>query len=302
MPDTGNTFAKPVPLLPADKAQDRPLFMVLAILAFLATLALLGIKTGIDAGAKWTSEFTHTANVQIKPKPGDDLTALAEKTRTVLLNFQIIRSVEILSPEDAAALMAPWLGDVSLPSDLPVPVPVTLILEPDKSFDTDAIRAALNTAGINANVSAQNPFAGEIKSSLRGLRFLSLLAFTLICLAVFAASVFASRASLATRRTLINLLQHIGATPAFSANRFGCRFALTSLKASAAGALAALIAMGLVALMTRSSVDGIGFLPDVRLGLSELLLASVIPVLMTAITGMSVWGLVRSIMKKGLYP
>lgn len=47
MPDTGNTFAKPVPLLPVDKAQDRPLFMVLAILAFLATLALLGIKTGL---------------------------------------------------------------------------------------------------------------------------------------------------------------------------------------------------------------------------------------------------------------
>ena len=289
-----NTWIKLEPLLPADRITDRPLFMILAILAFLATLTLLSVKTSYQSAGEWRAQLGSTASVQIKPGANTDPMASANQARDILLKSPQVSAVTILPKEKSQELLRPWLGDVDLPEDLPLPILLSVELKKGQHLDVEQLRAALTEAGFDANIDDHNTWSQDIKRTVGAARIISVLAFFLIFIAIIAALIFATNAGISSRQKLMSVLQQVGAAPAYTARLFSARFSLTSLKAGLVGAFGALLILFLISLLFTGTLGAKFFLPGFKGGLSDIYMALTIPVFMAVIAALTTW---RTVMK-----
>lgn len=298
-------MAKSQPILPYNKKNDRPLFMVLVILAFLATLTLLATASGYRAAAGWSSNLQGKLTVQIKPSteiadsenPGE-----AERAKTILAELDPVAFVTILPPEYSKSLLEPWLRDVSLPDDLPLPILLDVQLKEGQSLDTKQAVSMLSAAGIRVDIDDHSQWDKEIKRTTSAARILSYLALGLIIIASIAASIFATRAGLTSQRRLMDVLHQVGAPPSYTARLLSTRFATSGFKAGATGALAALLVSMLVG-MVFSTSDGFSyFLPGLHLSLADIYLVFAVPSVLALIIAITSWRTVIKTLYSETYP
>ena len=291
---------QPRPLLPKDKNGDRPLFMVMAVLAFLATLTLLAVKTSYQMSARWGADLENTMTVQIKPDANIDAAQSAETARTVLRQFSSVERVEILPEASSRALLEPWLGTADLPADLPLPILLDVTLKPEQAIDEQKLGAAFTSAGLRADIDDHGRWRKQLKRSTSTARTLALLALFLVIIAVISAVIFAVRAGVVRQRRVIDVLHQVGADMNYTARLFSLRFAVSGLKAGAAGAFGALLVLWVLTLV--SSIGGGLLLPLLSVSLSDLYFALAIPVLMALLSGLSAWRTIRATLLDELYP
>ena len=291
---------QPTPLLPKDKNGDRPLFMVMAVLAFLATLTLLAVKTSYQMSARWGADLENTMTVQIKPGANIDAAQSAEAARTILRQFSSVERVEILPEASSRALLEPWLGTADLPADLPLPILLDVTLKPEQTIDKQKLGAAFTQAGLRADIDDHGRWRKQLKRSTSTARTLALLALFLVIIAVISAVIFAVRAGVVRQRRVIDVLHQVGADMNYTARLFSLRFAVSGLKAGAAGAFGALLVLWILTLV--SSIGGGLLLPLLSVSLSDLYFALAIPVLMALLSGLSAWRTIRATLLDELYP
>ncbi|NNC38539.1 MAG: hypothetical protein EX271_05925 [Acidimicrobiales bacterium] len=299
MSETDN-WDKAQPLLPANSPQDRPMFIILMILAFLATLSLLSIKSSFSTAKSWQAELQNTLTVQVIPTV--EIPDAAEQVKSILENKPDVISIAELDPEYSASLLAPWLGETPLPDDIQLPALLSVSTLPGQEFDIDVLETEFNQAGLNASVDNHQQWSTDFKKSVLAVQTLAILAFILIFTAIATAIVFATRAGLSGRRMLIDVLHQIGAAPDYTAKLFSRRFALSGFKAGLFGAIAALIILFFLGLITAGAVGSMKFIPDIKSGPANILLAALIPVVMAGIAGLSAWRTVLKTLFDEVYP
>ncbi len=294
--------AKQSPLLFEDKSDGRPLFMILVILAFLASLTLLATKTSYFAAAHWSAQLSDTATVQIKPGEGGLSQQTAAQARGILLQSETVTDVDILSQEQSKALLRPWLGDTSLPDDLPLPLLLSVRLKKGQSLDQQKITAQFRQAGIRADIDDHGRWAKSLTRSARMAQTISLLSLVLIIITLVAAAIFATRSGIAARRKFMSILHQIGANPNYTARLFSQNFALKSFKAGAIGALGAYLVLSLLAVLARDDGGASLFLPSLKTGLTDLYWVASVPVGMAIIAALTAWRTVMKTLIAEIYP
>ena len=289
----------PGPLLPKDKKGDRQLFIVMAILAFLATLTLLAVKTSYQMSARWSAELEHTMSIQIKQDAQADPAQSAAAAQGLLLQLSGVDHVEILPEARSRALLEPWLGSVDLPADLPLPILLDVRLKPGHSVDVQALSAAFAQAGLRVDIDDHSRWQKEIQRSTRTVRILALLALGLVIIAVISAVIFAVNAGVVRRRLVVDVLHQVGADMNYTARLFSTRFAINGLKAGAAGAIGALLVLWLLTLL--SSFGSGLLLPLLEIGLPDIYFASAVPIVMAFIGGLSARRTIRNLLRREIY-
>lgn len=268
----------PGALLPPDGGRDRPLFVVAAILVFLACIAALGARGAWLQAQRWTSDLESSITIQIRPVDGRDAQDDAESAARIALTLPGIIAATAHDRAHAEALLAPWLGEGNLPADLPLPLMVEVGLDPALPAPIEALRAALEEAGLAATVDDNSRWAGAVRRAARTAQTLGLAMLFLLAGAAAAVVAFAARASLAARINVIDALHICGAEDRFVASLFERRFFMLGLKAGAVGAVCA----GLVAVaasLGQGPADMAFFLPHWAMDPFELGLLLLAPVL-----------------------
>ena len=142
-------------LLPPDAGRDRPLFLVAAILVFLACIAALGARGAWLQAQTWTSDLESSLTIQVRPVDERDTAADAETAAEIARSMDGVRNATARTREHALALLRPWLGEGNLPDDLPLPLMVEVELDSEivhaGSFQPEALQARLDEAGLAAN-------------------------------------------------------------------------------------------------------------------------------------------------------
>jgi len=302
--------AKTQAILPYNKKNDRPLFMVLVILAFLATLTLLATASGYRAAAGWQSNLAGKLTVQIKPNleivsvevGGGTLLSEAERAKTILTELGSVALVTVLPPEHSRALLEPWLGDVALPDDLPLPILLDVKLNSDATFDIKQAAALLSAVGIRADIDDHSQWDEEIRRTTYAAQVLSYLALGLIIIASIAASVFATRAGLTSQRRLMDVLHQVGAPPSYTAHLLSARFATSGFKAGAMGAISALLVSVLVGMMFSTSGGFSYFLPGLHVSLTDIYLVIAVPSFLALVIMITSWRTVIKTLYDEIYP
>jgi len=266
------------PLLPPDGGRDRPLFLVAAILVFLACLSALGARGAWQASQQWTSDLESSLTIQIRPVEGRDADADAQEAARIALTVPGIDETVAHDRTHAEALLAPWLGHDNLPDDLPLPLIVDVELARNEAPPLDALQSAMDAAGLPASVDDHGRWIDAVRTSARSAQTLALSLLALLTAAAAAVVAFAARASLVARLDVTDALHLCGAEDKFIAQLFQTRFFLLGLKAGAAGALVAALVSMLVS-MGESPADMAFFLPNWRMDTIEIGLLIIAPIL-----------------------
>ncbi|GJL96777.1 MAG: cell division protein FtsX [Hyphobacterium sp.] len=273
-------------LLPPDAGRDRPLFIVSAILVFLACLAALGARSTWTSSERWMDDLDGSLTVQIRPIEGRDADQDAIDIAREISELPGVTRADARSRADSEMLLEPWFGTSGLPSDLPVPVLIDVVLDDPDGVPLDEIADILETAGIDADIDDHGRWSDAVA---RASQLARLLAFGLLALILGAAAAviaFAARASLVARRDVADALHIVGATDSYVAGLFQRRFFSLGVKAGATGAIfAALIAI-LVA-VGGNNADALYFLPELLFSPFEIVALAMAPLIAGGVAALS---------------
>ncbi len=262
---------KPAPFLPERESRDGALIFVVAVLCFLACLTAMGVIAANRAASGWTGQLTGEATVIIRPRGGETPDAAAARAAEALSGVPGVAEARALEPAKAYDLIRPWLGDVSDLEDLPVPRLVAVTLDPRHPADGKRLAAALRADGVDATVDDHSIWIKDIRRAGGLVRWLGGGVFLIIAAAAGAVVAFATRAGLAAREDVVEVLHMAGAEDGFIARLFQLRFARVAGVAGAAGAVAAAIVAGGL----RIAGGGGGLTPALPLAWGDIL--AVIP-------------------------
>src|SRR5262245_24885451 len=137
------------------KAQPmRTLTLAMAVMCYLATLAL-GALMLIEADvSQWVSGIASEATVQVRQLSDSDLEVEMHKALDILASTPGVAGARALGADDVTALLEPWLGASPALAELPLPRLISVSLDaqapPDlakleKRLTADVKGASLDT-------------------------------------------------------------------------------------------------------------------------------------------------------------
>jgi cell division transport system permease protein len=238
-------IARPGALFPRQSQQDGTLGLIVAVLCFLACLCAVAGSAADRAASGWRRELGASATVQVRPKAGETPSEAAARAAEALAGAKGVSEARALDREAVEKLLEPWLGKGNIPDDLPLPRLVVVELNHEHPADAATLNQALATAGVDGAVDDHARWIEDVRRTgdiARGGAFGALLLFALVSGAVIA---FATRATLQSRRDVVEVLHLAGAEDRFVAGLVQRRFAWLAGEAGAIGAaLAAAVGAG----------------------------------------------------------
>ncbi len=279
--------ARGAPLLPEAGAGGAPLTAVIAVMSFLAVLAMASLLIVNQAASEWTSALRSELTVQVK---GADATEIAEGVAAalrVLNETDGVIEAEERDKDETAALLEPWLGEGNAAAFLNIPAIIEVKATPALRADLDLLRNRLTAAAPGASLDDHARWHDRLASAARSGQAMAFGVFLLVMGAACAISIFAARAGLAANHEIVSVLHLVGATDAFIAAEVQRRFFILGLRGALIGLGVALGALGLAGLAMRTSGGADSFIPAFSLSGFMLIWLAAAPIatcLVTAIT------------------
>jgi cell division transport system permease protein len=282
------------PLLPPGDSQDAALVFVIAVLCFLACLAVVAALGADRAADGWRGQLMGSATVIVRPKGDETADAAAARAAETLSSVKGVAEAAAQEPAKARALLKPWIGDDSLLDDLPIPRLVTVDLDPRAPATADAMSRALAAAGVDASVDDHGLWLKDVIRAGVLARAAAAAAAALLACSTAAVIIFATGAGLGARADLVSVLHMAGAEDRFIAGLFQARFATL-------GALAGLLGAGTAGLLTaaaRLAGGGEGLTPVLPVAWTDLTALPACPLIAALIAAVAARVTARRLLRK----
>ena len=254
------------PLLPEAGAGGAPLTAVIAVISFLAVLAMAAVLIINTAASEWTSTLRSQITVQIKGADAEEISERTAAALRVLESTDGILAASSMSQSEAEALLEPWLGQGNASAFLNVPGIIEVELAPALRPDLDLLRNRLAAAAPGAVLDDHASWHDRLATAARSGQALAFAVFLIVMGAACAISIFAARAGLAANHEIVSVLHLVGATDEFIAAEVQRRFFILGLRGALLGLFAALLALGLASLAMRAGGGADSFLPTFSIG------------------------------------
>lgn len=239
----------PNPIIPVGAQPMRTLTLSMAVMCYLATLALGGLMLVEAAVSQWLSAVSSEITVQVRPFTGRDTAGDVRKALDILSTMPGIASARELDRGDAKELLEPWLGDAAALDELPLPTLIAVTLDPRNPPNLDELRHLLAEKVASASLDTHGQWQSELLRTASTFRQLSLAILALIATSAAGLVVFATRSVLESNRGIIELLHLVGARDTFIARAVKGRFLRSGLLAGLLGTLGGLATFALLGLI-----------------------------------------------------
>jgi cell division transport system permease protein len=268
-------------VLPRDKGA-APLDFVIAVMAFLAALALGASLIADRATEGWSHGLAAKLTVQIvPPDTGDARRTLDLETGAALRLLRTtpgIANASLLSEAELNALVAPWVGQNGLTSDIPLPRLIDASIVPGANVDVAILALQIKRAAPHATLDDHSRWISRLSTIANTVRYSAYGILLLIAGATAAAVSFATRAGLDAHHEMVALLHQMGARAGFIARTVERHYLVSAFAAALLGTLfAALLFLGAGGL-ERFGVDAVPFLPPLSLAWAEIPWLLAVPV------------------------
>ncbi len=278
---------KSEPLLPEAGAGGAPLTAVIAVISFLAVLAMAAVLIINAAAQDWTASLRSEITVQIKGANTAEIEAGSAAAMRILNETDGVIDAVLRSQEDTAALLEPWLGQANASAFLNVPALIEVKVSLELRGDLELLRNRLAAAAPGATLDNHAGWHGRLTTAARSGQALAFTVFLLVMGAACAISSFAARAGLAANHEIVSVLHLVGATDDFIAREVQRRFFLLGLRGALAGLATALIALTLIGVVARTNVGTDSFLPQFTLGGWMFLWLATVPLVTCFVTALT---------------
>ena len=289
-------------VLPRDKGA-APLDFVIAVMAFLAALALGASLIADRAAQGWQAGLAAKLTVQVlPPEKGDARAGLEAQIQAALDLLQAtpgIAHASLISDTETEALVEPWIGKNNLVAEIPLPRLIDATITPGEQVDIPALTQKLKQVAPNALLDDHRSWIARLGALADTMRYSAYCILLLIAGATAAAVSFATRAGLSAHHEMVELLHQMGALPGFIARTVEWHYFISALVAALTGTLfAAVLFLGAGGLES-IGVEAVPFLPPLSLKWTEIPWLAAVPVATSVIAWatarISVLSVVRAI-------
>ena len=264
------------------------LVRIIAIMCFLASLALGAMLAVNDAAEKWSNNLTGALTVQLKPNAAMSEADQISNTTGILRATPGIASINVLSRAESAKLLEPWLGNQGILKELPLPVLVEVSLDGGRSDETDfeGLRQALERDVPGVVLDDHRRWNSQLDRVSNALRLLALGILLLIIAATSMIIIFATRSGLAANEDIVEVLHLIGAKDELIAREFQSHFFWIALWAGLMGIGAAGITFVILGQASKAgwAAETIAFLPTLAFQPSFYVFLVMVPAGAVALT------------------
>lgn len=257
-PVTTGTGSRPAPprsanpIVPPRSVARRTLLALVAIMSFLACLAVAAVSVIADRAEGWQRQISDEVTIQIKPVADADIDGLVARAVDIAMQVPGVTSAAAISESESRALLEPWLGsDLNLAE---LPIPRLVAVRVDESANLAALARELRVEIPTAAVDDHGQWLQRLSSMARMMTLCGIVVLGLVFAATALCVVFATRGAMASNRIVIEVLHFVGAEDAYIAREFQRHFLLLGLKGAGIGGGAAALIFAATSLIGR--LDG----------------------------------------------
>ena len=256
--------------LPFERDESgRFLPWIVAMMVFLAALALAGALTLGGSIEEWDAGLRGRLTVQVPRGDGLGDDALGDDGLQAILGILRetagVASAEVLSREDVAQLLEPWLGAFAGVDDLPLPYLIDVTLHRNALLDTAGLAVRLGEHAPGVAVDDHRVWLADFIDLARTVQVLAFIVVGLVGISAIFAVAFVTRSSIAVHRQVIEMLHQMGAQDAYVARQFQTHALLLALRGALAGGGVAVLAFMVIAYAGRdleaALLPGVGLTP-----------------------------------------
>ncbi len=252
---------------------------IIALMVYLAGLALAGTLVLQGALQRWDRSLAGTLTVQLPPAESGKPDAMPAALE-LLRRTPGVTSAEPLSREATARLVEPWLGTALTPDELALPRLIDLRIDPTASPDLAALRARLAAAAPGAVLDDHRIWLDRLAGLVLSIEVTALTIVLLIAGAAVLTVVFTTRAGLAVHHAVVEVLHLIGARDGYIAGQFQRQALDLGLRGGIVGlalTLLTLIAIGRAGAATALFGEHVRLLPALELAPWHWLMLALLP-------------------------
>jgi cell division transport system permease protein len=192
---------------------------IIALMVYLAGLALASTLVLQGALQRWDASLSGTLTVQLPPAGDGKPDALATAVALLRATPGVIRA-QPLSREAMERLIEPWLGTAMTVQELSLPELIDLRIDPSAPPDLAALRARLAAAVPGASLDDHRLWLDRLAGLVLSIEATALAIVLLIGGAAVLTVVFTTRAGLAVHHAVVEVLHLIGARDGYIAGQF----------------------------------------------------------------------------------
>jgi cell division transport system permease protein len=221
---------------------------VVAILTFLAALAVGAVGLVHVAAADWRADVAREMTIQVRPVDGRNLAEDVRRASEVARLTPGIADVRVYSQAEAERLLEPWLGSGLDLTGLPVPRLIGLRL--GSGLDSPALRRQLAEAVPTASLDDHRTWSAYLVTMADTVVLVGIAVTALVLVATALCVAFATRGAVSVNRNIVEVLHLVGAKDTFIAAQFQRHFLMLGLKGATAGggiAVALFLLVGVLA-------------------------------------------------------
>lgn len=205
----------------------RAMTMVIALMVFLGFLCAALSLTLHALGTRWTTGLEGKMTVEI-PAQGldqsirdrDELGAIADEMVAFLKQQPAVTAADVVSEEDIAAMIAPWLGDFNSTAGLPLPVLISVEAAEMDEAATLKIQNGIISIDPGSRLDTHEDWLGELLRFTGAMNLAAAVMALVITLTTLLVTAGVVRARLAAHVADVELLHLMGATNSYIARQF----------------------------------------------------------------------------------
>jgi cell division transport system permease protein len=210
------------PIVPSTAA-SRALIGVVAVMTFVAALAIGTVHLVQGAAAQWRVDVGREVTLEVRPLDGRDIEVDVARAMQIAGRSSGVASAQVYGKAEMAKLVAPWLGSNVDPTNLPLPRLIVVRLDGSEANLT-ALKDALAKDVPNASIDEGNRWSAELAATADTVLIAGSVLLALVLLATILSVTVATRGAVAANRPLVELLHIVGARDRFVAGEFQRHF------------------------------------------------------------------------------
>lgn len=278
-------WGRTLQFLPKSKDREGLLPWVIGVMLFLCALAVssaMAIGSGID---RWSQGLASNITVQVVVSDPNERTRQTDAALRLLRATPGVANATLLASADVMALVSPWLGDLPIDANLPIPSLIDVQLDGVTPVNAQALDERLRVASPGARLDDHQAWLGQILELAAVVQIVLYAVVGMVVLSTIAIVIFGCRAGLATHAEPIAIMHLMGAEDAMICRAFDLRYLSHGVKGGLVGIVFALTTLWLVSRMAASVGEGLvsAFTPNADFS-AWLLLLPVLAALLTMAT------------------
>ncbi|MBL4838640.1 MAG: hypothetical protein JKY34_13785 [Kordiimonadaceae bacterium] len=250
-------WGRTLQFLPIRAIREGLLPWVIGVMLFLCTLSLTGalaIGSGLE---RWSTSLTSNLTVQVAVKDAVERKLQTDAALKMLIATPGIAEASVLAEAEIMALLSPWLGDMPLGANLPIPTLIEVKLDGTSTLNAKALSERLKRTAPGAELDDHQAWMAHILDLAVVVQLLLGGVVLMVILSTVAIVIFGCRAGLATHRDSIEIMHLMGAEDKTISTAFDVRYLSHGLKGGMLGVLLAGASLWIISNMAEKMGQGL---------------------------------------------